>query len=140
MNQSKWRNFVVGAMLHEGVRQEGGKYIVSISDLTFDLLKDTFPTKYQNLTGADTSRPMYRDAITLPKGDGSQQKIIDAIALDDYKDYIMSRVGNVDIILDPTAKSWFNLATIEDPKYKEREAGIGKTIAKDYGVGKYEGD
>ena len=48
MNQSKWRNFIVGAMLHEGVRQEGDKYIVSISDLTFDLLKDTFPTKYQN--------------------------------------------------------------------------------------------
>ena len=48
MNQSKWRNFVVGAMLHEGVRQDGNEYTVSISDLTFDLLKDTFPTKYQN--------------------------------------------------------------------------------------------
>jgi len=139
MNQSKWRNFVAGAMLHEGVRQEGGKYIVSISDLTFDLLKDTFPTKYQDLLDSDV-RPMYRDAVTLPKGDGSQQKIIDAIALDQYKDYIMSRVGNVDIILDPTAKSWFNLATIEDPKYKEREDRLGKSIAKDYGVGKYEGD
>ena len=81
MNQAKWRNFIVGAMLHEGVRQEGDKYIVSISDLTFDLLKDTFPTKYQNLTGADTSRPMYRDAIYLPKGDGSSKGIIDAIAL-----------------------------------------------------------
>ena len=135
MNQAKWRNFIVGAMLHEGVRQEGGKYIVSISDLTFDLLKDTFPTKYQNLLDSDV-RPMFRDPIYLPQGDGSSKGIIDAIALDDYKDYIMSRVGNVDIILDPTT----NKATIEDPKYKEREAGIGKSIAKDYGVGKYEGD
>jgi len=135
MNQAKWRNFIVGAMLHEGVRQEGDKYIVSIADLTFDLLKDTFPTKYQDLRGSDT-RPMYRDAIYLPKGDGSSSGIIDTIALDNYKDYIMRRVGNVDIILDPTT----NKATIEDPKYKEREAGIGKTIAKDYGVGKYEGD
>ena len=135
MNQSKWRNFIVGAMLHEGVRQEGDKYIVSISDLTFDLLKDTFPTKYQNLLDSDV-RPMFRDPVYLPQGDGSSKGIIDAIALDNYKDYIMSRVGNVDIILDPTT----NKATIEDPKYKEREAGIGKTIAKDYGVGKYEGD
>lgn len=137
MNQSKWRNFVVGAMLHGGVRQEGDKYIVSISDLTFDLLKDTFPTKYQNLTGADTSRPMYRDAIYLPKGDGSSKGIIDAIALDDYKDYIMRRVGNVEIILDPTT----NKATIEDPKYKEREAGIGKSIMSYYDdAGRYQGD
>ena len=142
MNQEKWRNFIVGAMLHEGVRQEGDKYIVSISDLTFDLLKDTFPTKYQNLIGADTNRPMYRgsDAILLPQGDGSSKRIIDAIALEDYKDYIMSRVGDVEIILNPNAKMWFNLATIEDPKFKKREAGIGKEIAKDYGVGKYEGD
>jgi hypothetical protein len=137
MNQSKWRNFIVGAMLHEGVRQEGDKYIVSISDLTFDLLKDTFPTKYQNLTGADTSRPMYRDAVYLPKGDGSSKGIIDTIALDDYKDYIMSRVGNVDIILDPTT----NKATIEDPKYKEREARIGKDIMSYYDdTGRYQGD
>jgi len=138
MNQSKWRNFVVGAMLHEGVKQEGSKYIVSISDLTFDLLKDTFPTKYQNLKGADTNRPMYMgsDAINLPQGDGSSKKIIDNIALEDYKDYIMSRVGNVDIILDPT----INKATIEDPKFKKREAGIGKTISSYYGKGRNEGD
>ena len=138
MNQSKWRNFVVGAMLHEGVKQEGSKYIVSISDLTFDLLKDTFPTKYQNLKGADTNRPMYMgsDAINLPQGDGSSKKIIDNIALEDYKDYIMSRVGNVDIILDPT----INKATIEDPKFKKREAGIGKNISSYYGKGRNEGD
>ena len=136
MNQSKWRNFVVGAMLHEGVRQEGDKYIVSISDLTFDLLKDTFPTKYQKFMDSKV-RPMYRDAIYLPKGDGSSSGIIDAIALDNYKDYIMSRVGNVDIILDPTT----NRATIEDPKYKEREDRIGKDIMSYYNdTGRYQGD
>ena len=137
MNQAKWRNFIVGAMLHEGVKQEGDKYVVSISDLTFDLLKDTFPTKYQNIKGTDT-RPMYMgsDAILLPQGDGSSKRIVDTIALNDYKDYIMSRVGNVEITLDPTT----NKATIEDPKFKEREAGIGKSIAKDYGRGEYEGD
>ena len=136
MNQSKWRNFIVGAMLHEGVRQEGDKYIVSISDLTFDLLRDTFPTKYQKFMDSKV-RPMYRDAIYLPKGDGSSSGIIDAIALDNYKDYIMRRVGNVDIILDPTT----NKATIEDPKFKKREAGIGKSIMSYYDdAGRYQGD
>lgn len=135
MNQSKWRNFIVGAMLHEGVRQEGDKYIASISDLTFDLLKDAFPNKYQKFVDSEV-RPMYKDAIYLPKGDGSSSGIVDNIALEDYKDYIMSRVGNVDIILDPTT----NKVTIEDPKFKKREAGIGKEIAKDYGTRKYQGD
>ena len=79
---------------------------------------------------------MFKDPIYLPQGDGSSKGIIDGIALEDYKDYIMSRVGNVDITLDPTT----NRATIKDPKYKKREAGIGKDIAKDYGKGKYEGD
>ena len=82
-------------------------------------------------------RPMYRDAIYLPKGDGSSSGIIDAIALDNYKDYIMRRVGNVDIILDPTT----NRATIEDPKYKEREDRIGKDIMSYYDdPGRYQGD
>ena len=135
MNQSKWRNFVVGAMLHEGVKQEGDKYITSISDLTFDLLKDAFPRKYQNPLGGE-GRPIFKDPIYLPQGDGSSKGIIDKDALEDYVEYIMSRVGNVDIILDPT----INKATINDPKFKKREAGIGKDIAKDYGKGKYEGD
>ena len=56
---------------------------------------------------------MGSDAILLPQGDGSSKRIVDAIALDDYKDYIMSRVGNVEITLDPTT----NKATIEDPKF-----------------------
>ena len=139
MNQSKWRNFIAGAMIHEGVRQEGDKYIVNISDLTFDLLKDAFPNKYQKFVDSET-RPMYKDAVTLPKGDGSQQSIIDNVALEDYKDHILSRVGDVEITLDPNAQMWSRMATIEDPKFKKREAGIGKEIAKDYGTEKYEGD
>ena len=135
MNQSKWRNFVVGAMLHEGVKQEGDKYITSISDLTFDLLKDAFPRKYQNPLGGE-GRPIFKDPIYLPQGDGSSKGIIDKDALEDYVEYIMSRVGNVDIILDPT----INKATINDPKFKKREAGIGKTISSYYGKGEYEGD
>lgn len=100
---------------------------VKVKDLTFDMLKNIFTSKYQDFMDSEV-RPMYRDAIYLPKGDGSSKGIIDSIALEDYKNYIMSKVGNVDIILDPTT----NKATIEDPKYKEREAGIGKSIMSYY--------
>ena len=136
---NKWRNFILGALIHEGVKQEGSKYIVNVSDLTLDLLKDAFPNKYQKFVDSGT-RPMYRDAVTLPKGDGSQQSIIDDVALEDYKDYIISKVGDVEITLDPNAQMWSKMATIEDPKFKKRETGIGKEIAKDYGTGKYEGN
>ena len=74
MNQAKWRNFIVGAMLHEGVKQEGNKYIVSISDLTFDLLKDTFPTKYQNVKGTDT-----RTYVTWVVMQSSFLKVMEAL-------------------------------------------------------------
>ena len=109
---------------------------VKVKDLTFDMLKSIFTSKYQDFMDSEV-RPMYRDAIYLPKGDGSSKGIIDSIALDDYKDYIISRVGNVDIILDPTT----NKATIEDPKYKEREDRLGKDIMSYYGEpGRYQGD
>ena len=132
---NKWRNFVVGAMIHEGVTQVEGKYAVNISDLTLDVIKDAFPNKYQRFVDSPT-RPMYKDPVYLPQGDGSSKGIIDDASLNDYKDYIMNRVGDVEIILDPST----NKATIEDPKFKKREAGIGKEIAKDYGAGKYQGD
>lgn len=135
MNQSKWRNFIVGAMIHEGVRQEGNKYVANISDLSFDLIKDVFLTKYQKFVDSKV-RPMYKDPVYLPQGDGSSKGIVDNVALEDYKKYIINRVGNVEITLDPT----INKATIEDPKFKKREAGIGKEIAKDYGAEKYQGD
>lgn len=135
MNQSKWRNFIVGAMIHEGVRQEGNKYVANISDLSFDLIKDAFPTKYQKFVDSEV-RPMYKDPVYLPQGDGSSKGIVDNVALEDYKKYIINRVGNVEITLDPIT----NEATIEDPKFKKREAGIGKEIAKDYGAEKYQGD
>ena len=82
---------------------------------------------------------MFRDPVYLPQGDGSSKGIVDGDALEDYVEYIMSRVGNVDIVLDPTAKP-LNMAVIKDPKFKKREAGIGKTISSYYGKGENEGD
>ena len=42
---NKWRKFVVGALIHEGIKEVGGKYFVNVEDITLDMIKDIFPTK-----------------------------------------------------------------------------------------------
>ena len=96
---------------------------VKVKDLTFDMLKTVFSSKYQNLSKSDT-RSIYKDPIYLPQGDGSSKGIIDNKALEAYKEYIAKRVGDVKITLDPTK----NKATIEDQDFKDRESRIGKGI------------
>ena len=96
---------------------------VKVKDLTFDMLRKVFSSKYQNLSKSDT-RSIYKDPVYLPQGDGSSKGIIDDKALKAYKEYIIKRVGNVEIILDPTK----NKATIEDQDFKDRESRIGKSI------------
>lgn len=100
---------------------------VKVKDLTFDMLKNIFTSRYQNFMDSEV-RPMYKDAVYLPKGDGSSSGIVDNIALDNYKEYIMSRVGDVDIILDPTT----NRGKIEDPAFKDREKRLGRDIESYY--------
>lgn len=100
---------------------------VKVKDLTFDMLKNIFTSKYQNFMDSEV-RPMYRDAVYLPKGDGSSSGIVDNIALDNYKEYIMDRVGDVEIILDPTT----NKGRIEDPAFKDREERLGRGIQAYY--------
>ena len=100
---------------------------VKVKDLTFDMLRNVFTSKYQNFMDSEV-RPMYRDPVYLPKGDGSSNGIIDDIALDNYKEYIMDRVGDVEIILDPTT----NKGRIEDPVFKDREERLGRGIQSYY--------
>lgn len=100
---------------------------VKVKDLTFDMLRNIFTSKYQDLRDSDV-RPTYKDPIYLPKGDGSSNGIIDNIALDNYKEYIMDRVGDVEIILDPTT----NKGRIEDPAFKDREERLGRGIQSYY--------
>ena len=44
----KWKEFILGPMIHEGVKQAGNTYVVNLSDLTFEIFKDIFPNKYRN--------------------------------------------------------------------------------------------
>jgi len=100
---------------------------VKVKDLTFNMLRSIFTSKYQDLRDSDV-RPTYKDPVYLPKGDGSSNGIIDDIALDNYKEYIMDRVGDVEIILDPTT----NKGRIEDPAFKDREERLGRGIQSYY--------
>ena len=100
---------------------------IKVKDLTFNILRSTFTSKYQDLMDSDV-RPTYKDPVYLPKGDGSSSGIIDDIALDNYKEYIMDRVGDVEIILDPTT----NKGRIEDPTFKDREERLGRGIQSYY--------
>ena len=139
---NKWRNFVVGALIHENIREQGGNFIVKVKDLTFEMMKDVFTDKYQEPSGTrmqpdGKEGPMYKyyDAVSLTNGDGSSQTIIDAKALEQWKSGILSIRNidpNVEVILNPKGDQYGQKSFIEDPKFKEREKNIGKGIASYY--------
>ena len=139
---NKWRNFVVGALIHENIREQGGNFIVKVKDLTFDMMKDVFTDRYQEPSGTrmqpdGKEGPMYKyyDAVSLTNGDGSSQTIIDAKALEQWKSSILS-IRNIDpnvkVILNPKGDQYGQKSSIEDPVFKDREKNIGKGIASYY--------
>tara|TARA_R110002020_G_scaffold278244_2_gene493689 strand:- start:911 stop:1321 length:411 start_codon:yes stop_codon:yes gene_type:complete len=114
----------------------------NLKDLTFDMLINTFPDNYKTIhftrkqpNGEEGN--YYRDSITL---DGTS--IGDASALETAKEKIKRNYGNVDILLKPEAKEWFNKTKIVDDKYDidkkkegegmksfmDREISLGRTV------------
>ena len=103
----------------------------NLKDLTFDMLVNTFPDNYKKVqftrkqpNGEEGN--YYRDSINLPNWDDSSVEIGDISALEDYKEKIISRFGNVEILLKPEEKSWFNKAEILDGKFQNTQDKIGK--------------
>ena len=113
-----------------------------LDDLTFDMLVNVFTDNYKNIqftrkqpNGKEGN--YYRDSITL---DGTS--IGDASALETAKEKIKRNYGNVDILLKPEAKAWFNKTKIVDNKYDidkrkegegmksfmDREISLGRTV------------
>ena len=115
MNESKWRKFV----LSEAVT-------VKVDDLTFDMIKDTFNDKYQKISGGD--RAFYKDAVNFPIL-GGLKTIIDDKAFQQWKDST-KKYGNFDVIMDPTANTWFDLVKV--PALDKDKAEYGKGIGKYY--------
>lgn len=137
---NKWRNFVVGALIHENVKEQGGNYVVKIKDLTFDIMKDVFTDRYQTVHFTreqpdGKEGPYYRDDVYLTNGDGSSSGVGDKKALEQWKSSILSLKGinpDVEVILNPKGNKYGQKSSIEDPIFKSREDRIGKAISSYY--------
>jgi len=138
---SKWKNFVVGALIHENIKEKDGKYAVKVKDLTFDMVKDVFTDKYQKVHFTreqpdGKEGPVYKDNVSFTLGDGSLRGIVDSKALEQWKRIILNIKGidpDVEVILDPSPQAaWFDKAIILDPVFIDREEAISKGIQAFY--------
>jgi len=143
---NKWREFILGPMIHEGVGQAGNTYVVNLSDLTFEILKDAFPNKYQEVRSTriqpdGTEGPTYRDYVTAPVV-GAARGIIDMKAFEQWKDEIMEKYGDVEVTLDPTASHLTNVK-IKSDKFSKASQSYGRGVQSYYDSkksGEYTGD
>tara|TARA_R110002167_G_scaffold93635_1_gene250765 strand:+ start:183 stop:626 length:444 start_codon:yes stop_codon:yes gene_type:complete len=141
---NKWRNFVVGATIHEGIKEVGGKYIADVKDLTMEMIKDIFINKYQNIhftrnqpDGMEGN--FYRDSVGFPTGEGSSASIGDVGALESWKSKILNRYGNVEVIMDPTGDKYGKYVKIKDPKFQDSSDSYNKGV-ENYYKSKGDGD
>ena len=108
---------------------EDGEYVdeVELDDLDFKTLKAAFPKFYQKVkfTRPQTGEPVYSDAISFPNLDDSMMEIGDSSALEDWKDKVSRRFGNVEIEFNDQAKNWFDRVFIHSDDFNdERDSFI----------------
>ena len=108
---------------------EDGEYVdeVELDDLDFKTLKAAFPKFYQKVkfTRPQTGEPVYSDAISFPNLDDSMMEIGDSSALEDWKDKVSRRFGNVTIEFNDQAKNWFDRVFIHSDDFNdERDSFI----------------
>ena len=86
---------------------EGDVDEIELEDLDFETLKSFFPKFYQKVkfTRPQTGEPYYEDAISFPNLDDSRMVIGDSSALEDWKDKVSRRFGNVTIEFNDEAKN-----------------------------------
>jgi len=97
---------------------------VQLDDLTMDVIKKHFIDNYKNVHFTRTQPngeegPYYRDAISFPEGDDKSSQIGDMGALEDYKEKMRSRYGDVAVVLKPEAKNWFDKVFINNEKFNQ---------------------
>ena len=89
----------------------------TLQDLTFDVLTQTFPKEYSG---------EYSKGVTMPNLDDSQMSISSESHLEDYKNKIERRFGNVDIVLKPNTKNWFDKIFIDNEKFNQERDNMIK--------------
>ena len=138
-NLRKWREFILS---EDTSNQE--KMVVDIEDITLDMLKELFPTRYQNFTiNKATEEPFYRDFINLPFGSGNAQSIFGETALEQWRNKVKQR-GFEQVTIDPS-RAWnnFPVQLVYSPEQLEKEREIGQGIAQYYSnkkSGEFQGD
>ena len=105
---------------------ENGEIKISLEDLTFDQIVDTFTDNYQDVHFTrkqpdGTEGNYYRDSITFPNFDDSSTHIGDENAWEDWKSKTMRHYGNVTIVLKPDGKNWFDKVFIDDDKFNQNK-------------------
>lgn len=133
-NLRKWREFIISEDINEGE-----KMVVNIEDITFDMLKDLFPNKYQKIhfIRPQTGEPFYRDNVKLPLGAGVYSEIGDSLALEQWK----SKMGKYgEVIIDTSLP--FPIQ-INNPEFTDLERKIKQDITGYYSSkkpGEFTGD
>ena len=102
---------------------EDGEYVdeVELNDLDFKTLKAAFPKYYQNekFIRPQTGEPYYSDNISFPNLDDSMSQIGDSEALEDWKDKVSRRFGNVEMVFNDEGKNWFDKVFVADDAFND---------------------
>jgi hypothetical protein len=103
---------------------------IELKDLDFKTLKAAFPKFYQKvkftrMQSNGEEGPYYEDAISFPNLDDSSTVIGDASALEDWKDKVSRRFGNVEMEFNDQAKNhWDRVFVHSDDFNDERDSFI----------------
>jgi hypothetical protein len=102
---------------------------IELDDLDFETLKSFFPKFYQNVKFTRTQSngeegPYYEDAISFPNLDDSSTVIGDASALEDWKNKVSRRFGNVEIVFNDEAKNRPGWGGLSDDDFNDARDGF----------------
>ena len=110
---------------------EDGEYVdeVELDDLDFETLKAAFPKFYQKVKFTRTQPngeegQYYEDAISFPNLDDSSTVIGDSSALEDWKNKVSRRFGNVEIVFNDQAKNHFDRVFVSDDAFNDARDGF----------------
>mgnify|MGYP003677376699 FL=1 len=105
---------------------EDSEYVdeIELEDLDFETLKAAFPKFYQKVKFTRTQPngeegSYYSDSISFPNLDDSTTEIGDSSALEDWKDKVLRRFGNVEIVFNDEAKNHFDRVFVSDDAFND---------------------
>jgi hypothetical protein len=104
---------------------------IELKDLDFKTLKAAFPKFYQKVKFTRTQPngeegSYYSDSISFPNLDDSTMEIGDSSALEDWKNKVLRRFGNVPIEFNDEAKNHFDRVFVHSDDFNDARDGFIK--------------